>query len=297
MLQRSASKLLIRMHLRQIMSVANPRTACHVAPNDRVNRMTILDNLVQNFGLSALVASLLIALFAAFVKGAVGFALPMIMIGGLGSFMPAETAVAGLLLPTLVTNIWQVMRGGKGDALAVLRVYWRFNLVFAVTMIASAQLVVVVPDQVLFIILGGIIATFGLLQVVGLRFHFRPAYRHPIEVALAVVSGLIGGMSGVWGPPLILFLLALDVPKAEQIRALGITFLLGSVILVAAHLKSGVLNAQTLPFSALLLVPAALGMVLGYAAHDRMDQELFRKLTLVVLVFAGLNLLRRGIFG
>ncbi len=259
--------------------------------------MHIFDALTQNFGVAALVASILIALLAAFVKGAVGFALPMIMIGGLGSFMPAETAVAGLLLPTLATNIWQVLRGGRGVALDVLRIYWRFNLVFAATMIASAQLVVVVPDRVLFIILGAIVATFGMVLVLGLRLHFNPAYRHRIEIGLAVISGLIGGMSGVWGPPLILYLLALEVPKAEQIRALAITFLLGSVILVASHLRSGVLNAQTLPFSTLLLVPAGLGMALGYKVQDHLDQALFRKLTLLVLVIAGLNLLRRGLIG
>lgn len=259
--------------------------------------MNLIDSLIQNFGIAPLVASFFIALFAAFVKGAVGFALPMIMIGGLASFMPADMAVAGLLLPTLVTNIWQTMRGGRSVALDVLRLYWRFNLVFAVTMIASAQLVVVVPDQILFVVLGGIIAVFGLLQVFGVRFRFDPAYRNRVEVALAIVSGLIGGLSGVWGPPLILYLLALNIPKAEQVRALAITFLLGSVILVAAHLKSGLLNVRTLPFSAFLVLPAIIGMTLGNRVHDRLDQELFRKLTLLVLVIAGLNLLRRGFFG
>ncbi len=33
----------------------------------------------------------LIALVAGFVKGAVGFAMPMIMISGLGSFLPAAS--------------------------------------------------------------------------------------------------------------------------------------------------------------------------------------------------------------
>jgi len=279
------------------MSVAIPNVACQVAPNVGTALMPFIDSLTQNFGTTALVASALIALFAAFVKGAVGFAMPMIMIAGLGSFMPAETAVAGLLLPTLFTNTWQALRGGRGAAREVLRLYWRFNLVFAITMIASAQLVVVVPDQVLFIILGSIVATFGLVQIAGVRFRFQPRHRHRIEIALAVVSGLIGGMSGVWGPPLILYLLALNISKTEQVRALAITFLLGSLILVAAHLKSGVLNAQTLPFSALLLVPAFIGMAAGMRAQDKMDQALFRKLTLLVLAVAGLNLLRRGIFG
>ena len=259
--------------------------------------MAFVDTLTQNFGIEALCVSFLLALFAAFVKGAVGFGMPMIMIGGLASFMRADLAVAGLLLPTLVTNVWQVLRGGRGVALDVLRIYWRFNLVFAITIILSAQLVVVVPAQLLFIVLGSIIAVFGLLQVFGFGFRFNPAYRNQVEVALAIVSGLIGGLSGVWGPPLILYLLALNVPKAEQVRALAITFMLGAVILVAAHIKSGLLNAQTIPFSTFLIIPAILGMSVGYKVHDRLNQEVFRKLTLAVLVIVGLNLLRRGLIG
>jgi len=45
------------------------------------------------------------------------------------------------------------------------------------------------------------------------------------------------------------------------------------------------------------LVPALAGLWLGFQVQDRMDQEAFRKATLVVLVVAGLNLVRRGIFG
>ncbi len=259
--------------------------------------MVFLDQLVQNFGVSALLGSLAIALLAGFVKGAVGFAMPMIMIGGLGSFMPPQVALAGLLLPTLVTNARQMFRSGVGAGFAELRKYWRYNLVFAVTIILSAQLVVQVPAWIVFVILGVVVVTFGSIQLAGMRIAIAPRHRRRAEVGLAIVSGVIGGMSGVWGPPLILYLLALDLPKEEQTRALGVTFLLGAIILVVAHLNSGVLNARTLPFSALLLVPAVAGLVLGSWLHDRLDQVRFRRLTLLVLVIVGLNLLRRGLLG
>ena len=104
-------------------------------------------------------------------------------------------------------------------------------------------------------------------------------------------------MTGVWGPPTILYLTALDVPKKESVRVQGVVYLLGSVLLLSAHLRSGVLNAQTVPYSALLMIPAFIGQIIGLKAHDRMDQALFKRLTLVVLVIAGLNLLRRGFLG
>jgi len=54
---------------------------------------------------------------------------------------------------------------------------------------------------------------------------------------------------------------------------------------------------ETLPFSLALSVPALLGMALGFAVQDRIDQALFRRATLIVLLLAGLNLLRRALMG
>ena len=61
-------------------------------------------------------AAIGITLFAGFVKGAIGFAMPMIMMSAFGSVLPATTALAALILPTLVTNIQQVFHQGSAEA-------------------------------------------------------------------------------------------------------------------------------------------------------------------------------------
>lgn len=76
---------------------------------------------------------------------------------------------------------------------------------------------------------------------------------------------------------------------------LGLNFAIGWWVLVAAHMKSGVLNPATLPLSAAMLVPVIIGMTLGMRVQDRLDPVLFRRATLIVLCLAGLNLLRRGL--
>ena len=68
----------------------------------------------------------------------------------------------------------------------------------------------------------------------------------------------------------------------------------GAVVLLMSHLKSGVLNMQTVPLSLWLVVPAMIGMGIGLRVQDRLDQEKFRRATLAVLILAGLNLIRRG---
>ncbi|MEM9250616.1 MAG: TSUP family transporter, partial [Pseudomonadota bacterium] len=121
--------------------------------------------------------------------------------------------------------------------------------------------------------------------------------RRRAEVGFGVVSGFFGGQSGVWGPPMVMYLTALNTPKTEQFRVQGVAFGLGGVLLLLAHLQSGVLNAQTAPLSLVLSLPVLAGMWLGLKMHDKLDQDRFRKLTLFVLILAGLNLVRRAAFG
>ena len=60
------------------------------------------------------VLALGIAFCAGFVKGVVGFAMPLVFVSGLTTFMSAELALAGLILPTLIANV-QLDIGDQGS--------------------------------------------------------------------------------------------------------------------------------------------------------------------------------------
>lgn len=242
------------------------------------------------------VAAIVVALFAGVIKGLVGFGMPMILISGLSVFLSPELALAGLILATVATNVLQALRQGWIAAWKSVQRFRVFLLIGLVFLLSSAQLVRVLPPQVLLLILGVPITVFSFLQLFGLRFHLsKPSAR--IEAAVGAFAGFIGGLSGVWGPPTVAYLTALDTPKAEQIRVQGVIYGLGALALVVAHTGSGVLRAETLPLSVALLPPALVGMWIGMRWHDSIDQVTFRKATLLVLAVAGLNLVRRGVFG
>ncbi|WP_102226971.1 sulfite exporter TauE/SafE family protein [Acidimangrovimonas sediminis] len=238
-----------------------------------------------------------VTLFAGFVKGAVGFAMPMIMISALGSFLPGHAALAALILPTLVTNLAQAFRDGPRAAVASAVNYRLILGVTVVFIVISAQFVLRIPNWLMFVLLGLPITAFALVQLAGLPLVIAIHHRRRAEVALGIIAGLYGGISGVWGPPILVYLLSIRCEKREQMRVQGVVFLLGSTILLAAHLRSGVLNAQTVPLSAALVLPAALGMALGRGAHERLDPARFRWWTLVLLTLTGLNLVRRSLMG
>lgn len=254
-------------------------------------------DLILTVGPTLMIASVALALFAGFVKGTVGFALPMIMISGLASFLPPDVALAGLIVPAVVANLWQALRNGPVAALASARIHWRFLLMLLGFIAASAQLVTVLPASVLFLILGVPVTTFAIIQLVGWRPRIDARNRRPVELGVGAFSGFLGGISGIWGPPTVLYLTALETPKGEQMRVQGVVYSSGAIMLALAHMRTGVLTAPSVTLSTVLLLPALVGLALGFVVQDRMDQDKFRKMTLLVLVVAGLNLIRRGLMG
>jgi uncharacterized protein len=256
----------------------------------------MIEFLTAGLSVGVFAAALAITLFAGFVKGAVGFAMPLILVSAFAVFLPQELALAGLILPTLVTNISQAFRQGVGPAVETAQTYRRFLIATVICIAISAPFADAIPRTIYLLILGVPITIFAGLQLMGRSLAIRLQHRDRAEWGLGVIGGLYGGVSGIWGPPLLVFLLSTGADKLQMIRAQGVVFLIGAVMLLAAHLVTGLANAKTLGFSAALCVPALIGLFIGYRVQDRLDQARFRRWTQGLLVLTGLNMVRLALF-
>ena len=255
-----------------------------------------MDMFTAGLGPEAFAGALAITLFAGFVKGAVGFAMPLIMMSLFTVFMPQELALAGLILPTLVTNITQAFRQGIGPARDTVVTYRRFLIASLVCIFISAPFAGVIPRGTYLLILGIPITAYAALQLVGHSLAIRLHHQTRVESLLGVIGGLYGGISGIWGPPFLVLLMSTGIQKVPSIRAQGVVYLLSAATLLLAHLVTGLVNLQTMGFSAALCVPALIGMSLGFVVQDRLDQQRFRRWTQGLLVLTGLNMVRQALF-
>ncbi len=244
-----------------------------------------------------LVFAFAISMLAGVIKGVVGFGLPTVLISGLGSVVSAEVALAGLILPTLATNGWQALRQGVPAAIESVRKFKAFLATGFVVMMISAQMASVVPGHVLLLAIGVLVTLIVGLQLVGIQLKLPGHPGARMQASIGGVTGFMGGLSGIWGPPTVAMLTALNTEKKDQIRIQGVIYGLGSVTLVMGHLASGVLRAETVPLSLALIPTALLGLAIGFRIQDRIDHAMFRKATLAVLLIGGLNLIRRGMMG
>jgi uncharacterized membrane protein YfcA len=238
-----------------------------------------------------------ITLLAGFVRGAVGFAMPLIMVSGLTAIIEPRLAVAMIILPIVVTNALQTFRSGLGPALDAMRMSRRYVLSVCVAIAVFAQLVPHLDPRVFYLMLGVPVVVISAVQLAGLRFTIPPRHRGWAEWVAGLVSGVLGGLAGTWGPTTVLYLLATETPKERQMVVQGVIYGAGSAALLLAHLASGILTTATAPVSAMMIVPAIAGMWIGLRLQDRLDQAAFSRAVLIVLIASGTHLVWKGLSG
>ena len=264
---------------------------------DLLGRLSIFDGFIAQHGLPALAGAAAVLFLGGFVKGAIGFALPMIALAGMGAFLPAPTTVALMVLAAMIANVWQAFAFGLYAALRNLRDYRVLNLTLLPMIAVGSQLLPTLDESLIFMVIGTVVCLFAALQLSGWRPPDPSAHAAPVEAAVGTAAGLLGGISGAWGPPIVFYLLARRTAPADQVLTQGVSFLLGTIVLSGGLAISGVLDRETWPLSVAGAVPVMLGMGIGLRLAPRINPKTFRRLTLAMLALAGVNLLRRGLMG
>lgn len=243
--------------------------------------------------ISAALALLLIPTFVAagLVKGVTGMGLPTVAMGLLGATMSPVAAAALLVMPSFVTNVWQLL-AGPAKARLVARL-WSMMLGIVAGTVSGAALLVRIDPVWSSMALGTaliVYATYSLLS---------PALSAParaeswLSPLVGLVTGVIAGATGVFAIPAVPYLQSLQLDKDELVQALGLTFTVSTVALTAGLLVHGAFHVEQLGLSALAIVPALAGMWLGQKIRNRFSPRTFRLCFLAFLLLLGIELVLR----
>lgn len=227
------------------------------------------------------------------IKGTVGIGLPTASLGILTLVLDPRTAIAFVLIPMTVSNAWQIYRAGD-LAGAVLR-YWRLAALLMLFIGITLALTANAPDRLLTGTLGGVIVAYVLAALTGWSPTIPDRLDRPAQVFVGVTAGILGGLTSVWGPPMLIYLAARQVRKAEFVRATGFLIFLGSMPLLTGYIIQGFLTRETGLLSVALLLPTFAGFWLGERLRGRMSEDRFRLIVLLIFLAMGLNLLRRAL--
>ena len=213
-------------------------------------------------------------LLAGLVKGVIGLGLPTISLALLTAAIGLPQAMALLLVPSFVTNLWQALVGGNGRA--ILRRLWPFLALLSA-------------------LLGLLLVVYALASLGGWRLEVRRAQEPWLGPLLGTVNGVLTGMTGSFVVPGVLYLQALGLPRDVLVQAMGILFTVSTAALAAALGTNRLLSAELGIVSTAAVLPAILGMVLGQRLRLGLHERRFRAVFFLALLALGGYIILRSL--
>lgn len=224
-------------------------------------------------------------LLAGTVKGVIGLGLPTVSLALLTVAFDLPSAMALLLVPSFVTNLWQALVGGH--ARAILRRLWPFLLMATVTVWIGAAALTRIDLHLLTALLGALLVTYSAVNLGGLRLTVPGRHEVWVGPLIGSANGVLTGMTGSFVVPGVMFLQAIGLPRDALIQAMGMLFTASTLALAAALQQADFLTVQHGVLSTAAVLPAIAGMALGQRIRKSLPEESFRKVFFVALFALG----------
>lgn len=243
--------------------------------------------------------SLLIIVLATFmvaglVKGVIGMGLPTVAMALLGSVIAPVSAAALLVVPSIVTNVWQLLTGPALGRL--LRRLWPLLLGIFIGTVPGSALLVHIDPLWSGLGLGVVLVIYALYALLTPQMSVPRRHEPWLSPLVGVLTGILTGATGVLVIPAVPYLQALNLDRDELVQALGLSFTTATFSLATGLLSHSAFDGGQLGLSALAVLPALAGMWLGQRIRMRISPQTFRYCFLIALLLLGLQLCLRPFF-
>jgi uncharacterized membrane protein YfcA len=234
----------------------------------------------------------LIFVLAGLVKGSIGMGLPTVSLALLGLRMSPVQAAALIVVPSLVTNLWQAAAGGAFARLT--RRMWALLICLVLGTWSARFLGVGLEQSSASVGLGVALALYGAYGLLARPPRIAAKAEHWLSATTGLLTGIATGATGVFVMPSVPYLQALGLSKDELVQALGIVFTLATLALAAFLIHGGAFDLRASGISTALLVPALIGMALGQRVRSRVSATTFRRFFFIGTLLLGVHLASRA---
>ena len=247
-------------------------------------------------GYTPYVFMLVVSVFvlAGLVKGVVGLGLPTISMALLSIFMLPAQASALLVIPSLITNIWQTR---PVHALApLLKRLGSMQAGVVAGTLAGAMLLGAPVGVWASVSLGIALIAYAIWTLLGQPLHVSVSAEKWLGPCIGVMTGLITAATGVFVVPAVPYLQSIGLARDQLIQAMGLSFTVSTVALAAGLWLNDSYSAGSVSVSLVMLLPALAGMGIGQWLRQRMAPAVFRRCFLLGLLGVGGYLLLASVW-
>lgn len=233
-------------------------------------------------------------LLAGFIKGVVGLGLPTVAIGLLAVTMQPSRAIAIVIVPAIVTNIWQTFAGPY--LRDIIRRLWPLMAGTVIGIWLNAGMLSGPYAHYGPIVLGVLLVIYAIVGLSKFSFSVARSNEKWIGGIVGLLTGAVSAATGVQVIPSMPFIQAIGMEKDEFVQALGVFFTVATVALAFTLTRAGLLSASTALPGAVAMASAFAGMFIGQAVRSRMQPEAFRRWFLIAMIFLGLYLAGSAVY-
>jgi len=231
---------------------------------------------------------------AGLIKGTLGIGFPTAAIALTATVVDARTAIATVVIPMCLINAWQIFRSGHLKEVVVRN--WRLMTIMVMAIAVFSVVSITVPIRSLTFMLGMVTSSFAILSLWRSPPKLPERFDNLAQVLTGLISGVMGGLAGIWAPPIIVYLSSRRVSNDEFVQTVGALLFIGSTVLLIGYIRNGMVHSGNALFSTALLIPAIIGFTVGEKLRTKIANDLFQKLVLVFFLLLGLNFIRRALF-
>ena len=223
------------------------------------------------------------------VKGIIGLGLPTVSLGLLTATLDLPTAMALLIAPSLVTNLYQATAGGH--ARVILWRIWPFLLIATATVWLGAIALTRVDLDVLSALLGLLLVAYGGLSLAGVRLRIPARSEGWMGLVFGTANGILTGMTGSFAVPGVMYLQGIGLSRDILVQSMGMLFTASTVALALALGTNALLSTELVIASLLAIVPSLIGMWAGQNLRRRLSETQFRGALSIGIVLLGIYIL------
>ena len=219
---------------------------------------------------------------------------PLLTVPLMALVVPAQTAVVLMSFPVVVANVMQALKATQ--IREVISRFWPMFLAILAGTYAGVVILANIDDRTLLLVVGIVVIAFTILQGSSYRLEIPARAEKPVGVIFGLASGVVGGLSSMFGPMLIIYLVSLpNLGKERFVASISFLYIACVVPWTLMLLWFQILDRHLALVSGLACLPVVAGLLVGEKLRGRVSDERFHRLVLVVLVVSGGTMLWRAL--
>ena len=224
-------------------------------------------------------------LLAGLLKGIIGVGFQTVGIAFLTVITNLPNAISLLLIPSLVTNLWQA--GAGGELFKILIRLWPLIITASMMVWFGSIALTSVSLSYLSTLLGVLLIIYSTFSLFGLRFEVKTKNEWWLAPFIGLINGVLTGMTGIFVVPCVFYFQAIGFRKDTLIQSMGVLFTALTLMLIISLKTKNILTLELSGWSTFAIFPAIIGVLVGQIIRKKISEDIFKKIFFFFLILLG----------